>query len=807
MASTALYLPKGDKLKARMLLKTLFADKIPRHENWRNYYGRALDMQRIEVALLLASDGIMVDIADVLREQMIFDPHWNQLAQKRFGKLKCADYTVAPRLMEGKADRKIALEMTAMVRAKIAGIRNFRQAVYDLAWGYFDNRAAVEVIWSWSGGKFPCSPTSLDWLHPRTLGYGQNRDLRIVDTSNISGWFSEIDTFPLDEPYGKFIAFTPRVFGDYQEREGLGPRSVFWSFFKRFERRQWNDLLRLFALPWRTLSADPNAPVQREDMDDAMADAEALGDHTTAAFAPGVKLDVHWPGSENSGQIFDLAERTIDSQLSRLWLLTDMTGKSPGEAGGGQGGDQAAMAAAQQDLVFEGDGIGLSERFQTLIDAIVVYNVGADYLPYAPTGEFRTKAEKDRLAEQQRFTQAIADGVPVPLSQYREVVGIHEADDDEPVIVRGPAGAMVVYPSGVEPPSWAQVPAAALPPQSQKGNQSSDAQEPDDTDQEEEAVQAAQDGAPRLFAAQPDLGHGSPDAIVERGLRDGARLAEGWATALISSVEGQSDAPAIHRALENAAEQLDLDPIASSLERTLVRGLMLGALDSAWEAEREGGSRGLVATMGAPLLLGAEPGFITKPFQEAIAFFLGKKVLPRREFDRLRAEAKSRAFTIAGQASEVILQTAKDALAAAIQAGSDLSSFGKDLARRFESAGWTRLKPSHVELVFRNGVMGSYAAGTDAQQRQPAVLAARPYWQIRGVDDDRTRAPHRAAHGKVLHHSDAFWSRAPLPWGHNERCRRRSLSQADLTRLGLSVTSGATITGLPDPGWSGSGFR
>jgi uncharacterized protein with gpF-like domain len=85
--------------------------------------------------------------------------------------------------------------------------------------------------------------------------------------------------------------------------------------------------------------------------------------------------------------------------------------------------------------------------------------------------------------------------------------------------------------------------------------------------------------------------------------------------------------------------------------------------------------------------------------------------------------------------------------------------------------------------------------------RQPEVLAARPYWQILGADDDRTRPTHKAAHRRVLRADDAFWKRSPLPWGHNCRCRKVSRSSEDLTRLGLTVSSGADLMGLPDEGW------
>ena len=170
----------------------------------------------------------------------------------------------------------------------------------------------------------------------------------------------------------------------------------------------------------------------------------------------------------------------------------------------------------------------------------------------------------------------------------------------------------------------------------------------------------------------------------------------------------------------------------------------------------------------------------------------------------MAAEAKRRAFTIAGIARKDILATAHKELVRALEDGDDLRRFSARLNDRFKSAGWTKLSPSRVEVVFRNNTMGAYAQGRHEQMTQPEVLAARPFWQILGVKDNVTRGTHGAAHGKVLRADDAFWTRAPLPWGHNCRCRKVSRSARDLERLGLHVVSGASLTGLPDPGWNAS---
>lgn len=814
------------RIDARALRLNLFAGKLPYSEKWRNVWGADLDIDRIADALYAARSGIMVYLTDIAREQLIFDPHLGMLAQKRFGRMKIAGSTLSPRTKGlSRQEKAEAKQIAEMVEGKLERIGNLRQAIYDLAWGHFDARACLEIAWEWTGGPAPYTPVSLDWIHPRRLGFGPERELRLIESTLQSGWFEPVG-FDFREIPAKFITYTPRRFADYPELEGLSPRSLYYSFFKRFGTRLRNVLTELFVLPWRTLEADKDAPVQYQDMEDAVPIAEDLGSQSVAAFPPGIRLNMLWPGSENQGQIMQATIDDVDSQLSRLWELTDSRSKAPGDAGGGQGGDQAAYNQAQHDIVFQLDGADLSARFQTeLIEKIVELNAGRDAVHLAPIWELSCAPKRDRLTTQKVYSQALLDHVPIALADYYRDMEIRPPEDDEAVLVMAPGEAggigeiKILVPQGAKPPAGLPPPPApALP----GAGGDEDAAVPEQADEEDPAEGDAATALRGMLglerggiqlARQPDLGHGSPEVVIERGLREGARQTSAWAAATCAAVDGLESATAIHRALDRAAEQLPLDAFAGTVERCLVRGIMMGALDAAWEAE-DGQPVEIpsfeAAREGEPVLFAAlgsvgrpTPGFAATPFQSAIQFFLGKAVVTRREFDRLRASAKAKAFTVAGLARTEMIQTAKDALAATMQAGTDLRAFSKDLAARFESAGWTRLKPSHVEVIFRNNVMGAYSVGRDKQMTQPAVLAARPYWQILGVDDARTRGTHKGAHGKVLRADDPFWTRCPLPWGHNERCRKVSRSEADLKRLGLTVTSGAAIHGLPDPGWSG----
>ncbi len=301
-----------------------------------------------------------------------------------------------------------------------------------------------------------------------------------------------------------------------------------------------------------------------------------------------------------------------------------------------------------------------------------------------------------------------------------------------------------------------------------------------------------------LCAAHPATVHGSPETIVANGVHDGASVTAAWAKALAEAVDGLTTRAKIRIALSKAAAALPVEDLAALLESTMVHSAMLGTLDADWEAENDG----IVAPA---TFAGGQQGFAAKPFAEALRWFEKKEVVPKTLFDRLFGAAKKAAFTVAKLARTEMIQTAKDELAKVIAAGTDLRSFRKALSVRFDSAGWTKLNDSHVEVIFRNAVMGSYSAGRDVQMRQPHVLAARPYWQIRVVRDDRTRDTHAAVRNKVLRADDPFWRTVGRPpFGHMCRCVIISRSERDLKRLNLTVVDGSSISGLPDPGWSGS---
>jgi len=263
------------------------------------------------------------------------------------------------------------------------------------------------------------------------------------------------------------------------------------------------------------------------------------------------------------------------------------------------------------------------------------------------------------------------------------------------------------------------------------------------------------------------------------------------------------------------AVALEVPELAEGIAETAMRASMLGALDAHTEDEEDitiTPAKFKRPTVGLP--------FTVRPFQEAIDDFAARGVVSRDVFDKMASEAKARAFTVAGTASQSIRDAIKEELQKSMADGADLRDFRKRLKGRMEVRGWLKPGPGgkpgtaggsaatvptqtgtpwHVETIFRNGTMASYARGRQKQMLQPNVLKRLPFWEIVTIRDSRRRTTHGKAHGKVLSVYDPFWQTVGTPpWGHNCRCRVITRSRKRAEAKG--ITDGSSIVGLPDPG-------
>lgn len=714
-------------IDARVLRRAFVPRRVPDREVYRYDPGRGLNLDVIANAIRQAEIGYMQDLADVAGKVLQHDPTLSSLWGRRRGMLEAAVVDVIPASGRGVDQAKAAL-YADVVRHQLDHIHGgMAPIVASHAHALWDGRSATEHHWDENEptGDYPVRWTlsASSWIHPRRLSFGERRELRLVDRVNAGGFKYNVgpDLEEL-EPF-KFAVWKPRLFNEYPEREGLAPRCLYWALFKRFAARERMILAELFGKPWKILEVDAdNGTVTEEALDEALDEVDALGATQQAMRLPrGVKLNTPWP-DPRSGEIHAAIIQSANDELAKLILGQTMTTDD------GSSRAQAEVHERQQDSIHATDLSGMSAMLtRGFVVPIVALNFGAAELCNAPAVRLRPNTIKDVTIEQGRIRNLISMGAPVPLDIVYEASGVRKPGPTETVVRlidtdMGPQ-TRIVEPTAAE--------AVGL-------------------------TQAAPQRAPRL--RQPSTVHGSPDGPITRGVRHALRLVDPWLEDLVEAAT-RGDFHRAEMAIADAAKTFDTKALAETVERQMVHGLMLGVLDADWDAEHQ-------ATI-APerFSLGGVDDFATKPFDEAVEAFQSRSILDYATFDRLRGESKRQAFSVATLFPRRAVAAAHGALLASIEGGESLSSFRERLDVAI--APYNRLGASHVETVFRNAVMGSYADGRHEQMTQPAVLRARPYWQVLGVNDDRSRRTHAFMHRKAMLASDPFWTAVRFPWGHN----------------------------------------
>ncbi|MCU0694737.1 MAG: DUF935 domain-containing protein [Polyangiaceae bacterium] len=207
------------------LQELIFGAGVPESEQFRRYYGRSVNPGVIEQVIRAADLGFMRDLTDLEYETVRIDGHLGAVIGKRFRRILAADYDVVPASGEG-IDPVRAERRAQEVREQLASIPNLRRAFLRLAWGHFHGRASLELEWAYEPrAKLRWRVKSLNWIHPRRLSFGPERELRVRDDLFWSGGF-ERRGFDLREIPWKWIQFTPQLFNDYPEREGFGPHCL-----------------------------------------------------------------------------------------------------------------------------------------------------------------------------------------------------------------------------------------------------------------------------------------------------------------------------------------------------------------------------------------------------------------------------------------------------------------------------------------------------------------------------------------------------------------------------------------------------
>lgn len=198
-------------------------------------------------------------------------------------------------------------------------------------------------------------------------------------------------------------------------------------------------------------------------------------------------------------------------------------------------------------------------------------------------------------------------------------------------------------------------------------------------------------------------------------------------------------------------------------------------------------------------LLGVQSAF-DLPFDEQIEFFRQKVRLPSQTYQDLTTQNHDKAFVVAGAMKADLLNDLHKAVLSAIENGESLGQFSKNFDSIAKKYGWTAGADNawRAKIVYQTNLRTSHSAGRYHQMRDPDVLKARPYWQYRHITADNPRLHHKRLNNMVLRADDVWWTVNYPPNGWGCKCYARTLSQADMDRMGLTVSQTPDILGYAD---------
>ncbi|WP_104565840.1 phage minor head protein [Ralstonia mannitolilytica] len=207
--------------------------------------------------------------------------------------------------------------------------------------------------------------------------------------------------------------------------------------------------------------------------------------------------------------------------------------------------------------------------------------------------------------------------------------------------------------------------------------------------------------------------------------------------------------------------------------------------------------------------------FRMKP-EDAVAFVKQKGFQLNWNWYESLNEAHAQAFTVAKVARMDVLQDIRNAVEASLEKGWSIGEFKRNLTPILQSKGWWGKQiivdsqgeaeaaqlgsPRRLETIYRTNVQSALMAARYKQML--ANVQFRPYWMYVAVMDGRTRPSHAALNGRVFRYDDPIWRYLYPPNGYNCRCRVVALSERDMKRRGLVLSSsdGLLVTREIDAG-------
>jgi len=223
------------------------------------------------------------------------------------------------------------------------------------------------------------------------------------------------------------------------------------------------------------------------------------------------------------------------------------------------------------------------------------------------------------------------------------------------------------------------------------------------------------------------------------------------------------------------------------------------------------------------------PGPVPK---EALAYFRNKGIKPSFDYRDVWRTEHAASFTVAKAMQLDVLESIRTAVDQAIENGTTLRQFQKDLTPTLQKLGWWGKQemvdeatgeivtaqlgsPRRLKTIYRANLRTARAAGQ--YERAQRTKQALPYFRYGLGPSKEHREEHVQWDGLILPVDHAFWRSHMPPNGWGCKCHVRQISQVELDRRGWKVSEAPEIKMVPwenkrtgevewvpegiDPGW------
>lgn len=697
---------------------------------------------------------------------LLTDPHvWTCYDNRRAGTLSREWEIIEPEENgNAKINQAISDWMDSIDVERIVG---------DILDAPFFGFSPLEIVWKpgelWLPERVEGKPT--EWFH-----FDAEGNLRFRSRANM--YLGEL------LPDMKFIIAQHGASYGNPYGEKLLSRCFWPVTWKRASQKFWAMFTEKYGMPWATGKVPPGTGPDERNL--FLANLKAMVQDAVAVISDNQSIEFpdNHSGKSVSESIYKGLIDTADSQISKAILGQVLTTE-----GSDEGKGTNALGKVHENtltLKFQQDQRLVARCFNRLFRWIVDLNAGQN-VPAPTFGWFededlqKERAERDDLLKGQ--------GVRFTRKYYTETYNL--ADDDiEAELQNDPT-----------PPPGTGGRLSALGPGA-----------PD----------------PRKLPGQPDkkpefaeyLGEAAGFRAIQEMVWDaapvGADALEAAFEPVLAWIRKQKSVSAVQKGLLAQYPAIRFDLFSRPLGRAEFAAALTGGKAVDDENDREFADGSFAEE--------AFPAFHwDMAFDEAVRFFRNKGfAISPNSWKDVWQDAHAHVFTVARVTSMDVLKDIRAVVDQALADGLSQEAFNDLIIPKLKAKGWwsdqrkgetiimpsgekrKRLAPYRLETIYETNLGVAYQTGRWKQIQE--VKAYRPWLQLQGVLDDRTRESHRALWGKVWHADDPVWKTLYPPLDWHCRCYVKTLSNRQLDARGLKPEKGWPSDNKGEPFKPGLGW-